>query len=498
MSDIRSFEIERSRRRSESYESSFLGEDNDDNGDGLMSTTSPALSNIHSTTFSNSGRYRSLVNESPPANFNEKTPQDDQYSMSGIKQNITTLATTTTPSPSKQSEDKIPNFVPSPIKQPRSNHSSPVTREMRTPSEWDELMRSKGIIPPTEGRPAIVTRATTGTSTTVLPERHKTTTSPMQPRRPVNTTTTSDNVKKQPVVTTMSVPREKKSDIPSYMRATESYESRLHRTHSEVTKSQRQRHVNTKPRFQSSTQINAMDDIHNEMRDEDIYIPLAVRIKLFEQNLRNGNPITTSSRSTGSTTHRQNKTTDTHHSSTTSLSSTRPRSPRLLTRHRTYSSQQSSQSSSQEKRQPLTTEQTNSSTKNRRTRTLSRHTRPRTTAATTSETTGVRNSYKERGGSRTLTSSTLSSANKATSRPSSKAVTTDRGDSKSNKRQKTTHHQPTTVQPFRFATDQRALHHQKQFKAKLDLWKEKEDEERRTSASGQLHRGTKRKVQEEN
>ena len=50
-----------------------------------------------------------------------------------------------------------------------------------------------------------------------------------------------------------------------------------------------------------------MDDIHNEMRDEDIYIPLAVRIKLFEQNLRNGNPITTSSRSTGSTTHRQNE-----------------------------------------------------------------------------------------------------------------------------------------------------------------------------------------------
>ena len=99
-----------------------------------------------------------------------------------------------------------------------------------------------------------------------------------------------------------------------------------------------------------------------------------------------------------------------------------------------------------QKRQPLTTEQTNSSTTNRRTRTL-RHTRPRTTTTvTTTETPAIRNSYKVRGGSRSLTSSTLSSANKATSRPSSKATTTDRGDSKSNKRQKTTHHQPTTVQ----------------------------------------------------
>ena len=50
-----------------------------------------------------------------------------------------------------------------------------------------------------------------------------------------------------------------------------------------------------------------MDDIHNEMRDEDVYIPLAVRIKLFEQNLRSGVPITNAFRSTGSTTHRQNK-----------------------------------------------------------------------------------------------------------------------------------------------------------------------------------------------
>ena len=52
----------------------------------------------------------------------------------------------------------------------------------------------------------------------------------------------------------------------------------------------------------------------------------------------------------------------------------------------------------------------------------------------------------------------------------------------------------SSIQPFRFATDQRALHHQKQFKAKLELWKEKEDDERRTATSGQLHRGTKRKV----
>lgn len=41
------------------------------------------------------------------------------------------------------------------------------------------------------------------------------------------------------------------------------------------------------PFFRSSTRINAMEDIRSEMDDQDIYVPLAVRVKLFEQGLGN-------------------------------------------------------------------------------------------------------------------------------------------------------------------------------------------------------------------
>ncbi|KAI9493307.1 hypothetical protein BDB00DRAFT_375072 [Zychaea mexicana] len=235
------------------------------------------------------------------------------------------------------------------------------------------------------------------------------------------------------------------------------------------------------PRFQSSTRINAMDDIHNEMRDEDVYIPLAVRIKLFEQNLRGGDRL-----AQNKATNSQAKPTDTHHTSTSS-SLTRPRSPKLLTRQRSHpsnlrSSSQSQSQSSQEKRPPLSTEQTNSGSD--RHRTLSRISRPRTT--------GVSRNKR-------ISSATRPGNSKASNVPSSESSELPKNVTK---KQKTSHH-TTTVKPFRFATDERAVHHQKAFKAKLSLWKEKEkeilDEATRTvgAVSPQRHRGTKRKVQED-
>ncbi|KAI9252802.1 hypothetical protein BDA99DRAFT_520117 [Phascolomyces articulosus] len=469
MTDLRSFEMEQP-RRSESLEHSFVGEDNDD-----PLTTSPTFSNIHTSVVSGD-RYRSLVNESPPANFNARTPQDEQRME--LKHS--------TPSPFKRESSKVLSpVVSSPIKQ-RSSHSSPITREFRTPSEWDELMRSKGIIPPNNKKDDTLTEkaaTTTVTAKAALSPQKSNSVSIQQKQ----TTTTARHQKKHMTTTSSTLLSEptKSSNLPSYMRATASYESRLLRPHHEFSHTPRQKYSNIKPRFQSSTRINAMDDIHNEMRDEDVYIPLAVRIKLFEQNLRGGNPI--SSRSIGSIP-RQNKPNDTHLPSTTS-SLTKPRSPKLLTRQRTHSFQRSSQSqSSQEGRQPLSTEQTNANTTNNRHRTISRYNRTRTTIT--------------RKGHR---SSTLASANRAShsskTAPTSKSSTLESNiPLKPSKKQKTIH--TTSVQPFRFATDERAVHHQKQFKAKLDLWKEKEkkiqDEACRAvrDAAPQLHRGTKRKVQE--
>lgn len=42
------------------------------------------------------------------------------------------------------------------------------------------------------------------------------------------------------------------------------------------------------PRYQSTTSINAIEDIRSEMGSDDRYVSMAARIKLFEKGLGNG------------------------------------------------------------------------------------------------------------------------------------------------------------------------------------------------------------------
>lgn len=42
------------------------------------------------------------------------------------------------------------------------------------------------------------------------------------------------------------------------------------------------------PRYHATTTINAIEDIKSEMQADDVYIPMAARIKLFEKGLGNG------------------------------------------------------------------------------------------------------------------------------------------------------------------------------------------------------------------
>lgn len=42
------------------------------------------------------------------------------------------------------------------------------------------------------------------------------------------------------------------------------------------------------PRYRSTTSINAVEDIQSEMAPDDVYVPMAARIKLFEKGLGNG------------------------------------------------------------------------------------------------------------------------------------------------------------------------------------------------------------------
>ncbi|KAI9275136.1 hypothetical protein EDC94DRAFT_592207 [Helicostylum pulchrum] len=63
------------------------------------------------------------------------------------------------------------------------------------------------------------------------------------------------------------------------------------------------------PRYQSTTSINAIEDIRSEMSTDDKYVSMAARIKLFEKGLGNGSnkrvPVTPHQSSSTSTTSSQ-------------------------------------------------------------------------------------------------------------------------------------------------------------------------------------------------
>ncbi|KAI9256231.1 hypothetical protein BY458DRAFT_441810 [Sporodiniella umbellata] len=91
--------------------------------------------------------------------------------------------------------------------------------------------------------------------------------------------------------------KSKSGRIPHYMQGTRSFESRLNSKRDD----QRQRHllsprlgggitkrVGTSriPKYKSTTSINAMDDIKNEMGSDDGYVSTASRIKLYEKGMK--------------------------------------------------------------------------------------------------------------------------------------------------------------------------------------------------------------------
>ncbi|GAN01363.1 hypothetical protein MAM1_0006d00796 [Mucor ambiguus] len=87
-------------------------------------------------------------------------------------------------------------------------------------------------------------------------------------------------------------------DVPHYMQATSSFYEKINakkeprqtdnllrpRTKGGISK-----RVSTSkiPRYRSTTSINAVDDIRSEMAPDDVYVPMAARIKLFEKGLGN-------------------------------------------------------------------------------------------------------------------------------------------------------------------------------------------------------------------
>ncbi|KAI8081311.1 uncharacterized protein BX664DRAFT_340100 [Halteromyces radiatus] len=254
---------------------------------------------------------------------------------------------------------------------------------------------------------------------------------------------------------------QRRGELPHYMLATASYQSRLHsltdhdaKLHKTKSGGVVKRTSSSRiPQFRSTTKINAIDDIRSEMTPEDVYIPLAARVKLFEKELGNGSK-TYNQRSS------QSENTMSH---TTRL--TKPKSPHLLTRERSTNSSHycfnvDDQSS------------VSSSTKGYR-RLHHRSETPQYESKDLLDGTRIKkeksdDSYTSRLGKRTLSTALEGEQHN------------DGQDNRLSEQKRSKHHHHSVqVKPFHFATDDRAARYQQLFRAKLNLWKEKEFKENR-------------------
>ncbi|KAI9320232.1 hypothetical protein BX666DRAFT_1389755 [Dichotomocladium elegans] len=272
-------------------------------------------------------------------------------------------------------------------------------------------------------------------------------------------------------------PRSEKprASVPSYMRSTASYESRVH----QQRLSHKRRHQ--VPDFRSSTRINAMDDIRNEMREEDTYIPLSVRVKLFEQGLEGSGRSVSRPRA-------QEAVRKENPSSSSASRLTRPRSPKLLTSYRSASHRRTTEprtsAAAAAAAAAATTTATTTATKTPSARSsVMQHRYP--TRSTPSGSIPPPSSSHHRMSQ----TSTEHQATKPTGLHTEQDAQAREGGAKRRK----TQHSRLEVKPFRFATDERAAHHRKAFQEKLDMWKRKEEEEDKRVTTT---RGIKRKARE--
>ncbi|KAI7899774.1 uncharacterized protein BX663DRAFT_520386 [Cokeromyces recurvatus] len=243
-----------------------------------------------------------------------------------------------------------------------------------------------------------------------------------------------ETVKKEQITQTVSDVNTRHRHVPHYMQATRSFYGKVSNKKESSLLGPRSKSGITKkvgaskiPRYRSTTQINAIEDIKNEMTLEDVYIPMAARIKLFEKGLGNNG---------SSNTLQRQKSSSSTASNSNDSSSKQQRPIKKTTQSPSESSQNSNTSSSQQKSKQLVVPSFHSSEPN----------------------------YLRQ---------TSSFAIKQKEIRAQKLQTRIEKATESHRRQQRVdqHHSVTQTKPFRFATSERAKH----FKQKLDSWKAKDE-----------------------
>ncbi|ORE05112.1 hypothetical protein BCV72DRAFT_250816 [Rhizopus microsporus var. microsporus] len=218
--------------------------------------------------------------------------------------------------------------------------------------------------------------------------------------------------------------------LPHYMQGTYAYENRFNsrkeeRKQKDILKPRpggitKRVGMSKIPKYKSTTSINAIEEIKNEMSPDDVYVPMAARIKMFEKGLGNGSnkaPVTTTSTKNSRSNESPPKTTPSNHTTSTTTTTATTNTPTVVARSKS----------------------TQSSTN-----------------------TSVPNYARE-------TIATLRRSNSH-----HKDQSSQESQSKPKKEQR-----HIEVKPFRFATDARSQHRQAAFNEKLKIWKQKENEQKK-------------------
>ncbi|KAL1927295.1 hypothetical protein VTP01DRAFT_3924 [Rhizomucor pusillus] len=399
--------------------------------------------------------YRSLVQESPPHNLAHGTPASEER-LTKISRS-TPLSSYITGSPSKPA-----------VADEGYARQEERQGEYRTARDWDEIMTRK--------------------RTLAQGEKKKLRDGGDQDRKVQQQQSTS--IKAQP------------AELPSYMRVTASFESRTNREGLE----HRAAHTNDHPKpitvprvaskshrptFRSTTKINALDEIREELGEGERYISMAERINMYLRGLGNSGNSSSDflSNTTRSNAKRGISKTSQRVPPRTSSSklSTRSGSSSHLSSQQSYASTSSSSRSQNRVREGSSQENSQ-----RKQGDATRSRAVRTHIGTYHQSTrhdriGQQSSTALQRSTHTVKSYTRHE------HPDEQECSQQETTEPVTKKQKTNHSR-LQVQPFRFATDERARYHQKTFQAKLALWKEKEAAAKEEMKQSSTIRGQKRKA----
>ncbi|OBZ91541.1 hypothetical protein A0J61_00402 [Choanephora cucurbitarum] len=244
----------------------------------------------------NAERFKAIMAESPPREMTNTTKSSPLRSNSTLQSEYKVHETDKYASFEIQNEDRgtwRESPVQSPIRESpvlnKSTHSAsprPVNSHKVDDSNKKTTVQRNNVLSTNRTR---INKPTT-TATNTLKKKH------IDTKHNLNRKDSLETTKSQPTqhshLPADPNPTHKRSNLPRYMLSTKAFEKKVAKEEKHTLKPRpggiTKRVTTTRlPRYQSTTTINAIEEIKNQMKPGDTYIPMAARIKLYEKGLGN-------------------------------------------------------------------------------------------------------------------------------------------------------------------------------------------------------------------